>query len=171
MHNTLSSSSSSAAHATAGRWPPQFIPLHSIPSYMSPSFPCFFLYAISPSSFWSASSPFSFYRCPFCRDLCPFAVIHTCNMLAHCSFMLPIRSIISVTLVLSLIVTFLILSCLVILRIVLSMLLCATASLFSWRFVRVHVSAPYVIDGRMIVSKIFFLRQLGIFLSFEKQLC
>ena len=67
----------------------------------------------------------------FIRARCP----------AHCPLISLTLSVISFTLVFALVASFLILSLQVTLSIALSMLLWATASFLSYRFVRVHVSA------------------------------
>ena len=90
---------------------------------------------------------------------------------AHCPLMHCTLPIISTTFVFDLITSFRILSLFVMFSNGLSMLRWATAIFFSWSFVRVHVSTPYVITGSMTVSMIIFLfRQIGILLSFKKWL-
>ena len=126
----------SAVHATAGRWPPQLTPCTSILSHSHPLTATNF-----PSPFGSPSYSFSFSGCPFWCYLGPPGVAHSgymsCPLSSHAQ-----HSITSFTSVLDLIISFRILSFFVMFNNNLDILRWATASFFSWCFVRAHVSAP-----------------------------
>ena len=95
-------------------------------------------------------------------------ILATCP--AHCPLMHRTLSVISFTPVLHLIISFRILSLFVMFNNNPTILRWATASFLSWCFVRAHVSAPWVIAGKMTVSMIVLFRKIGILLSFKKWL-
>ena len=132
-----------AVHATAGRWPPQLAPCTSILGRSHPLTANGFLDVISPSSFW-VFLLVVFHLWVSHSDVIfahlVFFILATCP--AHCPFMHFTFSIISITPVFDLIISFLILSLLVMFNNDLSMLRWATASFLSRCFVKVHVSAP-----------------------------
>ena len=125
--HSSSSSLSSAVHVTASRWPPQFFHFIRGLAIRVQAFPAF---PFMSSLHLRLGLPLLLFPSLGVHSVVIFAHLLLSRYAicpAHCPFMLPIRSVISFTLVLSLIVT----TCPVILQIVLSMLLCATASLFS----------------------------------------